>query len=89
MKIVEPEPLVGYIQGMATPSFSDLRALSISERLLLAQDLWDSVVQEDPEAVPMTDAQRQELDHRLTAYHRSPGEGRSWEQVKERIRKPS
>ena len=74
---------------MATPPFSKLRELSISERLLLAQDLWDSVIDEDPDAVQLTEAQRQELDRRLEAYRQSPQEGSSWQQVKERLRDPS
>jgi putative addiction module component (TIGR02574 family) len=74
---------------MATPSLSELRKLSISERLLLAQDLWESVVDDHPDSVQLTEAQRQELDRRLDAYRQAPQEGRSWQQVKERLRGPS
>jgi putative addiction module component (TIGR02574 family) len=74
---------------MVTPSLSELRKLSTSERLLLAQDLWDSIIDEDPDSVQLTEAQRQELDRRLAAYRQSPQEGRSWQQVKERLRDPS
>jgi len=41
-----------------------------------------------PEAVPLTDAQRQELDRRLAAYHHDPAAGSSWERVKQRILEP-
>ena len=38
------------------------------------------------EAVPLTDAQREELDRRLDALERDGAEGISWEQVLRQIR---
>jgi putative addiction module component (TIGR02574 family) len=43
---------------------SDLSQLSPADRIMLAQELWDSV-NERAKAVPMTKVQRQELDRRL------------------------
>jgi putative addiction module component (TIGR02574 family) len=40
----------------------DIAKLSPEERLELLEQLWDSL---SPEAVPMTDAQEEELDRRL------------------------
>jgi putative addiction module component (TIGR02574 family) len=67
-------------------TISDLLKLSISERIQLVADLWDSIATV-PEAVSLTEAQKEELDRRLDAYHKNPDAGSPWESVKERIRK--
>jgi putative addiction module component (TIGR02574 family) len=67
-------------------TISDLLELSISERIQLVADLWDSIATV-PEAVSLTEAQKEELDRRLDAYHKNPDAGSPWESVKERIRK--
>ncbi len=41
--------------------------MSVAERIQLAEDIWDSIAA-SPEAVSMTDAQKQELDRHLQAY---------------------
>ncbi len=65
-------------------SFSDILELDISERIQIVEDIWDSIAVA-PEAVPFTDAQRQELDRRLAAYHQDPTAGSPWERAKQRI----
>jgi putative addiction module component (TIGR02574 family) len=67
---------------------ADLLALSPAERILLVEDLWDSIAA-TPEAVPLTDAQRHELDARLAALARDPQAGSEWAAVKDRINKRS
>lgn len=42
----------------------DISTLSSDERLHLIELLWDSLAS-TPEAIPLTDAQREELDRRL------------------------
>ncbi len=51
-----------------------LRSLTLDERIKLVEDLWDSIAA-DQEALPLTAAQRTELDRRLGAYEvdRNPG----------------
>jgi putative addiction module component (TIGR02574 family) len=63
-------------------------SLSIPERILLVEDIWGSIA-EIPEVVPLTAAQKQELDSRLDAYHRDPQVGSPWSEVRERIRRQS
>ena len=58
--------------------------LSIAERIQLVEQIWDSIAQQ-PAPLPLTDAQRAELDRRLAADDESPDEGLSWEDVKKRI----
>ena len=56
----------------------DFRRLTVSERIQLAQDLWDSVA-ESEEVVELTDAQRAELDLRLSAHGSDPSAAIPWE----------
>jgi putative addiction module component (TIGR02574 family) len=60
--------------------------LSVAERIELIGDLWDSLA-EAPEAVPLTEAQKAELDRRLDAYHKDPAAGAPWPVVRDRIAK--
>ena len=63
-----------------------LRELSISERIQLVEDLWDSIAHEQ-EALAMSDAQRAELDRRLDDYETDGLIGRPVEEVMADIRK--
>ena len=69
---------------MTMPSRAELLQLPVSERIQLVEDLWDSIA-EHPEELPLTDAQREALDHRLEAWRANPTEGASWETVRARI----
>ncbi len=64
----------------------EILQLSVAERIQLAEDIWDSIVA-NPAALPLTDAERQELDRRLQSYAQNPDEGLPWEDVKEKVRK--
>lgn len=55
--------------------------LSTEQRLALVEELWDSIAA-DSEAIPMTEAQRAELDWRLTELDADPGTGTPWEELK-------
>lgn len=63
---------------------SEVEALSVAERILLVEEIWNSIAEEQ-EAVEVTPAQREELDRRLEAHRAAPGEGTSWEEVKRRL----
>ena len=65
---------------------SDILQLTVAERIQLAEDIWDSVAA-FPESVPLTDAQKEELDRRLQAHAQNPNEGISWDELKEKLRK--
>ncbi|MEA5447352.1 addiction module protein [Leptolyngbya sp. CCNP1308] len=62
----------------------EISQLSIAERIQLAEDLWDSIL-DNPEELRLTDAQEQELDRRLEEYQRDPTAGSTWEEVKQRL----
>ena len=61
----------------------DIAKLDPKERLELLEQLWDSL---SPEAVPMTDAQTDELDRRLDELDREGPIGIPWNEVLDRIR---
>lgn len=63
----------------------DIAKLSVAERLDLLEELWDSL-SATPEAVPLTNAQRDELDRRLDELDREGPTGIPWEEVVRRIR---
>jgi len=62
----------------------EIKKLSIAERILLVEEIWDSIAAEQ-ESLELTEPQRQDLDRRLAAYHASPQEGSSWEMIKSRL----
>lgn len=59
--------------------------LSVAERILLAQDIWDSIAAEQ-ENVLITQAQRDELNRRLAEHRASPAAAMTWDEVKINIR---
>ena len=70
---------------MKNTSMADILELSVAERILLVEDIWDSIA-EAPEMLPLTAAQKEELDRRLSAYHTNPGAGSPWHEVVTRIK---
>jgi len=62
----------------------DISELSIAERIQLAEDLWDSILQQQEE-LPLSQAQQQELERRLENHEKNPTNGSSWEDVKKRL----
>lgn len=62
-----------------------LDRLSIDERMLLVEELWDSIAAR-PESAQLNDKQREDLKRRLDAYRDNPKAGSPWEEVKERLR---
>lgn len=65
--------------------FTQVFELSLSEKLQLLEDLWDSIASE-PDQIPVLDWQKEELARRKAAHLQNPSLGSSWEAAKERIR---
>lgn len=59
--------------------------LSPSEKLQLVEDLWDDLAA-TPEAVPVHDWQKEELDRRKGNLTKNPAAGLAWDEVKRRVR---
>jgi putative addiction module component (TIGR02574 family) len=62
----------------------EISQLSISERIQLAEDLWDSILDRQDE-VQLDPAQQQELDRRLEQRRQNTTTGSTWETVKQRL----
>jgi putative addiction module component (TIGR02574 family) len=63
--------------------------LPAEERVRLAQELWDSIAPEaerEPNLLPLSEEQIQELERRLTEHDREPGAAIPWEDVRARLR---
>ena len=60
---------------------SEIRKLSIPERILLVEDIWDSIASEN-EAFELSPAQKGELDKRSQSFQTNPSQGRSWQEIK-------
>ncbi len=56
---------------MNATNLADVQKLSVSERIQLVEDIWDTIAT-TPEQIPVPQAQRNELDRRLAAYHKQP-----------------
>ncbi len=63
----------------------DIEKMSPEERLRLIEALWESL-RRRPETLPLTEAQREELDRRLDELDRGETETIPWEEVKQRLR---
>lgn len=66
-------------------SMDEIFALPPDERIRLVEAIWDSIAAE-PEAVPVTDAQKREIQARLEEYRRDPSIAIPWEVARTRLR---
>jgi putative addiction module component (TIGR02574 family) len=69
----------------ATMKSLGIDQLSVEHRMLLLEEIWDSIAAY-PDEVPITAAQRQDLQARVEAYETDPKAGSPWEEVKARLR---
>jgi putative addiction module component (TIGR02574 family) len=65
---------------------AEILALPIEDRVRLVEAIWDSI-SAVPEALPLTDWQKEELDRRLDELEADPEAGLSLEEVFARIRR--
>lgn len=69
---------------MRVVDISEISQLSIPERILLLEDLWDNIVSHDSD-VPLPGSHQAELDRRFKRHIRSPGDLLSLEELQQRI----
>jgi len=67
---------------------AEILALPASERMLLVEAIWDSIAAV-PEALELTQWQKDELDRRLAEFEADPDSGATLEEVFARIRRAS
>lgn len=69
---------------MRLDEIPEIACLSVAERILLLEDLWDSIASE-PSSVPVPQSHRAELDRRLEAYEGEPGSLLTLDQLRQRV----
>ena len=69
---------------MSPTQLEEILSLSVEERIQLVEAVWDSIAQY-PESLPVTEAQRKELDRRLAEHLKNPKAARPWSQVRESL----
>ncbi len=66
-------------------SIQEILKLSINERILLAETIWDSIVLDErlkSEDLPISQAQKEELLSRLRDFESGKSKTYTWEEVK-------
>jgi putative addiction module component (TIGR02574 family) len=66
---------------MSPHPLKEILKLSVSERVQLAEEIWDSIAA-NPESLPVTDVQKRVLDLRREAHSNDPASTRSWEEIR-------
>lgn len=69
-------------------SMDDIRQLSVAERLLLVEEIWDSI-SDQPDSWTLSPEQRAELERRAAANRDNPDDGVTWDEVKAGLRNRS
>ena len=69
---------------MRTSDIPEITKLSTPEKILLVEDLWDSIAS-DESVVPVPQSHKEELDRRLKRYESTPGTLLSLEELRTRI----
>jgi len=67
-----------------TTLFKNIEVLSLPERILMVEDLWDSIVKKNAE-IPVLDWQKKELSLRKRKLRKNPDSVMTWRQVKRSI----
>ncbi len=71
---------MGFAMSVSLKSLG-IERLSVEGRLELVEELWDSI----SAAIPLTEAQRAELDRRLADHETRPDDVVTWEEIKSSI----
>jgi len=69
---------------MRVSEIPEISQLSIPEKILFIEDLWDSIVLDEPK-VSVPQSHIEELDRRLKSYKTAPGNLLSLEELQLRI----
>lgn len=69
---------------MGRLSPDEINQLTIAERVELAEEIWDSIAA-TPEALPIPESQRQELDRRLKLHSEDPEAAQPWSSIRSRL----
>jgi hypothetical protein len=77
-------PKIRRLIAMRLADIPQLQGLSLSEKMLLVEELWD-VIAKNESALPIPAWHEQALAEDAVRYAANPAEGSSWADVKRRI----
>jgi len=69
---------------MRVNDIPEIARLSVPERILLVEDLWESIAAEEA-SVPVPLSHREELDRRLAEYEKDPGNLLTLDELRGRV----
>ena len=66
-------------------SIDEIKKLSVSEKLAIVEDLWDSILFAEDDC-KISDKQKKELDERLKKHGEDPDNVKEWAHIKNTIK---
>ncbi len=66
-------------------SIDEIKMLDISERIILVEEIWDSIAKEQ-DNVGLSEYEKSVLDERLASLENNPDTLMSWDEMKDKIR---
>ena len=66
-------------------SIDEIKLLDISERIILVEEIWDSIAEEQGSLV-LSEYEKKILDERLLSLKENPKKLMSWDEIKSKIR---
>lgn len=69
---------------MPRSALDEILELPVADRLRVVEEIWESIVAA-PEALPVPQSQRDELDRRLKLHQEDPEAATLWETVRSRL----
>ena len=66
-------------------SIDEIKQLDITERILLVEEIWDSIAKEQ-EHLGLSEYEKEILDTRLASLDENPNNLMSWDEIKSKLR---
>jgi len=66
-------------------SIDEIKMLDISERIILVEEIWDSIAKEQ-DNLGLSEYEKSVLDERLASLENNPDTLMSWDEMKDKIR---
>ena len=63
-----------------------IKKLSVSERIILAEEIWDGIAEEN-QLLELSAEQKQEIERRSKELKTNPDLGKSWEEISSKLKK--
>ncbi|MDZ7624538.1 MAG: addiction module protein [Ignavibacteriaceae bacterium] len=61
---------------------NQINNLSVSEKILLVEEIWDSIANEE-QSFDLTDTQKKIVKERSNSFNANPALGRKWEEIRD------